>query len=115
MKETQLDVKNETLKQFGAVSREVVLEMVQGLIDRTKADYGIAVSGIAGPDGGTKEKPVGTVWIAIAQKNGTNEAICVMLRGSRETIITSATHRALFFIWRLVAKGDPLTKWERPK
>ncbi len=115
MKEQLLGVKKEMLNQFGAVSKEVVLAMAQGLVQRTQADYGIAVSGIAGPDGGTQEKPVGMVWIAIAKHNGTSEAICVMLRGSRETIITSATHRALFFLWRLVAKGDPLSKWERPR
>src|SRR5262249_45816718 len=61
-----LGVKAETLKESGAVSEECVKEMVNGLLKVMNADYGIAVSGIAGPSGGTPEKPVGTVWIAIA-------------------------------------------------
>ena len=114
MKEELLGVKKATLQTFGAVSREVALEMAQGLIKRTGADYGIAITGIAGPDGGTQEKPVGTVWIAMAQKEGANEAIRLQLRGSRETITASAVYRSLFFLYRKVAKGDSLTQWERP-
>jgi nicotinamide-nucleotide amidase len=57
-------VANETLEAVGAVSEEVVLQMAAGALRRSGADYGVAVSGIAGPDGGSVEKPVGTVWIA---------------------------------------------------
>jgi len=59
-----LGVKEETLTKFGAVSEETVREMVKGLLERIGADFGIATSGIAGPDGGTKDKPVGIVWVA---------------------------------------------------
>ena len=54
----------DTLEAHGAVSEEVVLQMAAGAMQRAKADYAIAVSGIAGPDGGSSEKPVGTVWLA---------------------------------------------------
>ena len=64
IKEMSLGVSNETLTKFGAVSEETVLEMLTGLLDKMKTDVGIAVSGIAGPGGGTPTKPVGTVWLA---------------------------------------------------
>lgn len=64
-----LNVKPETLEQFGAVSRETVLEMTEGVKKTFSTDCSIAVSGIAGPDGGTPDKPVGTVWIAVSVPN----------------------------------------------
>ncbi|WP_105170860.1 CinA family protein [Pseudoalteromonas sp. T1lg24] len=60
-----LGVKQEILEQFGAVSKETIEQMADGAINVTNADVAIAVSGIAGPGGGTKDKPVGTVWIAV--------------------------------------------------
>lgn len=71
LKESILGVKNETLWQYGAVSQETVTEMVQGALLNFKSDYAIAVTGIAGPDGGTPEKPVGTVWIGVANTQKT--------------------------------------------
>ncbi|MFC4210786.1 competence/damage-inducible protein A [Pedobacter lithocola] len=71
LKESILGVKESTLTKFGAVSEETVTEMAEGAIKQFKTDYSIAVSGIAGPDGGTEDKPVGTVWIAISNKNKT--------------------------------------------
>jgi nicotinamide-nucleotide amidase len=68
IKEWVLHVKKETLNQFGAVSEETVIEMLRGVLNQLHTDYGIAVSGIMGPDGGTDEKPVGTVWIAVGNK-----------------------------------------------
>lgn len=62
------DVKSDTLDQFGAVSEEVVREMSVGGLHKLGVDYCISISGIAGPDGGTDEKPLGTVWISIASK-----------------------------------------------
>jgi nicotinamide-nucleotide amidase len=66
IKEHILGVSPETIEKYGAVSKETVTEMAIGLQQRFDADYAIATSGIAGPDGGTAEKPVGTTWIAIA-------------------------------------------------
>jgi len=68
LKESVLGVKHDTLTTFGAVSEQTVMEMAEGAILHFKTDYAIAVSGIAGPDGGMPDKPVGTVWIAIANK-----------------------------------------------
>lgn len=66
IKEQLLGVQNKTLTEYGAVSEEVVSEMALGIQKTYKTDYAIATSGIAGPNGGTEEKPVGTTWIAIA-------------------------------------------------
>ena len=68
VKEKMLGVKHETLLTHGAVSEECVHEMLEGLLHVSGTTYGIAVSGIAGPEGGTDEKPVGTVWIAVGSK-----------------------------------------------
>lgn len=69
LKTALLDVHPQLIETFGAVSREVAEAMAKGLLVRLETDYAIATTGIAGPDGGTAEKPVGTVWIAIADKN----------------------------------------------
>ena len=69
-KESMLGVQNETLLQNGAVSKAVVGEMAEGAVNLSGADVGVAVSGVAGPDGGTDEKPVGSVWFAWATRTG---------------------------------------------
>jgi len=68
VKEHLLNVSPSTLSTFGAVSEETAKEMLAGVLSKINVDYAIAVSGIMGPDGGTKEKPVGTVWIAVGNK-----------------------------------------------
>lgn len=64
-----LHVSPDTLKEHGAVSEETVIEMVKGAMKALKTDCAVATSGIAGPGGGTPEKPVGTVWMAAGYKN----------------------------------------------
>ena len=68
VKELLLNVKENTLQKYGAVSEETVKEMLSGVLNKLETDYGIAVSGIMGPSGGTSDKPVGTVWIAVGNK-----------------------------------------------
>jgi nicotinamide-nucleotide amidase len=71
VKTAQLGVTPETLAQHGAVSEETVKQMAEGVRQLLKTDIGVATSGIAGPDGGTPEKPVGTIWIAYADAHQT--------------------------------------------
>lgn len=68
VKMKSLGVKKDTLEKFGAVSKQTVTEMAKGVLKALGTDYSVAVSGIAGPSGGSEEKPVGTVWIAVANK-----------------------------------------------
>jgi nicotinamide-nucleotide amidase len=68
VKKKMLNVSKGTLANYGAVSEQAVSEMLNGLLERLGTDYGLAVSGIMGPGGGSDEKPVGTVWIAVGNK-----------------------------------------------
>ena len=83
IKEQVLGVQHDTLLKYGAVSEQTVLEMANGVRKLLNTDYAIATSGIAGPTGGTAEKPVGTVWIAWATPEGT-EAKCYHFGAVRE-------------------------------
>ncbi|MGX4744154.1 nicotinamide-nucleotide amidase [Providencia rettgeri] len=67
-KHQMIGVKNESLQRYGAVSQQVVTEMAEGALLEACADFAVSVSGIAGPGGGSIEKPVGTVWFGFAQK-----------------------------------------------
>ena len=69
-KQRLLGVGHDTLERYGAVSEQVVEEMARGLLELSGADLGLAVSGIAGPDGGSDDKPVGTVWFAWSSREG---------------------------------------------
>lgn len=69
-KAQMIGVREETLAQHGAVSEPVVVEMAIGALKAARADYAVSISGIAGPDGGSEEKPVGTVWFAFATARG---------------------------------------------
>ncbi len=92
LKRDILHVSEKTLKGHGAVSRETVGEMLLGIFETTPADFGIAVSGIAGPTGGTEAKPVGTVWGAMGERGGPAHIFTFQARGSRQTIIVTATN-----------------------
>ncbi len=88
-KESILGVQNQTLVDHGSVSEPVVREMAEGALHLSGADIAVAVSGVAGPDGGTKEKPVGTVWFAWAVRESGKERIdtnCEHFDGDRELI-----------------------------
>ena len=89
-----LGVTPATLEKYGAVSQETALEMSHGIRERIGADFGLSVTGIAGPGGGTPEKPVGTVWISIAQAKN-HEARLFQFHGDRERIILGTSQAAL--------------------
>lgn len=74
------------LNEHGAVSKEVVLAMAIGGLRNSTADVSLAITGIAGPDGGTEDKPVGTVWFAWAGLNQAAEAACMQFNGNRNSI-----------------------------
>jgi nicotinamide-nucleotide amidase len=89
-----LGVRPATLEKYGAVSQETALEMSHGIRERIGADYALSVTGIAGPSGGTPEKPVGTVWISIAQEKN-HQARLFQFHGDRERIILGTSQAAL--------------------
>lgn len=95
LKKKLLNVPESQLTAHGAVSEEVVSAMAQGAIAATGSDVAIAVSGVAGPSGGTAEKPVGTVWLAIAKKGQPPHAWKLQARGNRGMIIEWSINTAL--------------------
>src|SRR5690606_23531199 len=99
VKQSQLGVSAATLERHGAVSEEVAREMVQGVAGRFGADAAIAVTGVAGPDGGSAEKPVGTVWFAWYVR-GEISAEQFRFSGDRSQVRERATQAGL---WGLMA------------
>ena len=98
-----LNVSSEILSGFGAVSRETVLQMVSGVQRLLSSDCAIATSGIAGPGGGSVEKPVGTVWIAV-RYGERSEVECFCFEGDRVQVIARATQSALLMLIQLMTK-----------
>ena len=106
IKQRILQVQATTLESQGAVSRQTVEEMASNLLNLFDADYAVAVSGIAGPGGGSVEKPVGTVWIAIASGEKRIVSTCFSFGGDRNLIIQQ-TAAAAFGMLLKVATLDP--------
>ncbi len=100
-KENLLNVKRDTLVTHGAVSEQTVTEMVKGAIEKLKVDFAVAVSGIMGPDGGTEEKPVGTVWLAAGNIEKT-ETLKLNLRFDRERNIIVTSMNAMNLLRRFI-------------
>jgi nicotinamide-nucleotide amidase len=100
VKKEVLKVNEETLEKYGAVSIETVKEMTKGVFDITDADYVISVSGVAGPSGGSEEKPVGSVYLAIAQRGEVIDAGMIKAPASRSTAISFVTGVAFSILWR---------------
>ncbi len=108
MKHQMIDVSAKALDKFGAVSKEVVLEMAQGALLKSAANYTIAVSGIAGPNGGTETKPVGSVWIAWGTSSNI-KTVYLCIRGSRNQFQIAVANRALDLIRRDLLQSDEVT------
>jgi nicotinamide-nucleotide amidase len=104
-KREMLGVKSETLEAQGAVSEAVVREMVQGALKASHAQVALAVSGTAGPGGGTLQKPVGTVCFAWALEGGEPRAETLLFAGDREEIRRKAVIHALSVLIELVTLG----------
>ncbi|MCK4854104.1 MAG: competence/damage-inducible protein A [Bacteroidales bacterium] len=105
VKKSVLGVRETSLKNHGAVSRQVVEQMARGIIKRYGADYAIATSGIAGPDGGTPGKPVGTTWIAVASDEKTESAL-FNLGDHRGRNIQKASMTGLNMLRKLITKEN---------
>ncbi len=97
-----LNVNKDTIKRYGAVSRECCLAMVNNLSKISKANINISITGIAGPKGGTKQKPVGLVYIGIKKNNKTSINRC-LFRGKKRSLIQKATvKKALNLVFRII-------------
>jgi nicotinamide-nucleotide amidase len=93
-KETMLGVSSALINSEGAVSRLVAVSMAEGALARSRADISVAITGIAGPLGGTEAKPVGTVWIAW-EGRGIARAMCYLFQGERAAIRQQSVNQAL--------------------
>ena len=99
IKMSQIGVLPSTLEKYGAVSEETIIEMAEGIRKKYRTTYGMATSGIAGPDGGTPEKPVGTVWIAFAGPDGTQTKL-LSLAKDRMLNIQASAKATLALAWQ---------------
>lgn len=104
-KREMLGVKTKTLAKFGAVSEQTVREMVAGALAASHAQVAVAVSGTAGPAGGTPEKPVGTVCLAWALRGGEPVAETRHFAGDRDAVRSQAVERALAGVLELLGEG----------
>lgn len=100
-----LGVKESTLEASGEVSRKVVTEMATGALNNSDANLSLAITGIAGPTGGTNEKPVGMVWIGWAGKNAEPESTCFHFKGDRQSIRQQAAEAAMHGMVRFLVKN----------
>jgi len=94
-KSDMLGVQSATIEKFGAVSAEVARQMLQGALDNSQADYAIAITGVAGPTGGTAQKPVGTVYIGWQKRAEPAVVTLGHFSGDRQEIRRQAVYKAL--------------------
>ena len=96
-----LGVSEETLDRYGAVSQQTALEMTEGALRNSRGDFAIAVTGVAGPDGGSADKPVGTVWIAWQRRGAQAGVAHYRFDGDRERVRRASVVAALEGVLRL--------------
>ncbi|MBL1141838.1 MAG: CinA family protein [Proteobacteria bacterium] len=90
-----LNVPVNTLEQYGAVSEETAIAMVEGALENSHANYSVSITGIAGPDGGTEDKPVGTVCFGWSKRNGVERTTHIVFEGDRLKIREQACMLAM--------------------
>jgi nicotinamide-nucleotide amidase len=106
-KEDMIGVDIDILKEFGAVSAETAAEMADGALDASPADISVAVTGIAGPGGATPQKPVGLVYIGIANRDGAVRTVKCNFSGDRATVRLATVQKALEEVLAEVADIQP--------
>jgi nicotinamide-nucleotide amidase len=111
-KREMLGVKETTLARHGAVAEEIVREMVSGALARSHAQVAVAVSGVAGPGGGTPDKPVGTVCLAWGMKDGAARSETARFAGDREAVRRQAVEHALRGVIELLVSQEPVRSKE---
>ena len=105
-KHSALGVPEETIKIFGAVSEEVARAMATGCLEKSGADFAVSTTGIAGPSGGSPEKPVGTLCLAIAKKNSADVlSRRLVMQGDREQNKLRFSEAALRELWQCLRQG----------
>ena len=104
IKEQELNVKKNTMIKYGVVSCEVVEEMLDGVMKKFNSDFAIAVSGVAGPNGGTENKPVGTVAIGVMSKNKSKKINLFHFKGNRKNVQEQAAQTALKINFEILLK-----------
>jgi nicotinamide-nucleotide amidase len=117
MKQDQVGVPGSIIDKHGAVSRECATAMAEGGLARSGADHCLAITGIAGPGGGSPDKPVGTVWIALASRNTTHhvQTRCFRFKAERTTVRDRSAKAALSMLrLHLIDRDDAPLLWQRP-
>lgn len=104
-KEQMLGVRRQTLERHGAVSEQTAREMAAGALAHSNAHVSVAVTGIAGPDGGSADKPVGTVWIGWARRDAYVDATCFHFDGDREAVRRATVKAALEGLVQRLGEG----------
>lgn len=105
-KQELLGVPLQVFETTGAVSSECVAAMAEGLLQRAPVDWTLSVSGIAGPGGGSIDKPVGTVWIGWSRRGESATTECFLFAGDREAVREAAAHQALLGLIQRISAQD---------
>lgn len=108
LKHALVGVPNDVLETHGAVSSQVALAMASGGLDRSGADHVLAITGVAGPGGGTDSKPVGTVWIALVSRQAAPDVRRFQMRGERDTIRAWSVTSALLMLEQRLRAASPV-------
>jgi nicotinamide-nucleotide amidase len=107
-KQTFLNVRKETIEHYGAVSEQCAIEMAEGILEGSGSDIACSITGIAGPSGGTREKPVGTVWLAFAGKKRKSVARSFLFGYNRDSIRRRAAVTAMLLSEKYAGGDDAL-------